>query len=64
MSCILTIQSLRAQSKVTSNQLFKQFVTNFTKKLEGMEISEAEQNVDAGGMLKSVVKGFFGKKES
>ena len=47
-----------------SNQLFKQFVTNFTKKLEGMEISEAEQNVDAGGMLKSVVKGFFGKKES
>ena len=45
-----------------SNQLFKQFVTNFTKKLEGVEISEADQNVDTGGMIKSVVKGLFTKK--
>lgn len=45
-----------------SNQLFKQFVANFTKKLEGVEISESDQNVDAGGMLKSVVKGLFSKK--
>ena len=45
-----------------SNQLFKQFVANFTKKLEGIEISEADQNVDTGGMIKSVVKGLFTKK--
>ena len=47
-----------------SNQLFKQFVANFTKKLEGVEISEADQNVDAGGMIKSVVKGLFSSKKS
>ncbi len=44
-----------------SNQLFKQFVANFTRKLEGEEISEEDKNVKAGGMLKSVVKGLFSK---
>jgi carbon monoxide dehydrogenase subunit G len=49
-----------------SNQLFKQFVDNFTKKLEGVEITEADQNVKAGGVLKSVVQGIFsgGKKDT
>lgn len=42
-----------------SNQLFKQFVANFTKKLEGAEITESDKNVKAGGVLKSVVKGLF-----
>ena len=45
-----------------SNQLFKQFVANFTKKLEGEEITASDQNVNAGGMIKSVVKGLFSKK--
>ena len=43
-----------------SNQLFKQFVTNFSKKLEGQEIAESDKDVNTGGVLKSVVKGFFG----
>ncbi len=42
-----------------SNQLFNQFVTNFTKKMQGYEISEKDKNVAAGGVLKSVFKGMF-----
>lgn len=42
-----------------SNQLFEQFVTNFTKKLQGYEISEKDKSVAAGGVLKSVFTGMF-----
>jgi len=46
-----------------SNQLFKQFVANFTKKLEGVEITESDQNVKTGGVLKSVLKDIFSRKK-
>jgi len=42
-----------------SNQLFEQFVANFTKILKGYEISEKDKNVSAGGVLKTVFKGMF-----
>ena len=42
-----------------SKQLFKQFVTNFTKKLESVEISEADKNIIPTRVLKSEDEGMF-----
>ncbi len=42
-----------------SNELFKQFVSNFKNKLNNVELSDSDKNVSIWKVIKSVIKSMF-----